>query len=310
MAPDEKRALALNRLRDLDLLAAPSVGRPAHASAASGLVRAGDYLHVVLDDEAHLGSFRLGDPAPGRTWRLLEDALPLDARARKAVKPDFEVLLGLAASDTCGPAGLLALGSGSTARRERAVRLTLGADGDIASSSAPVDLAPLYGALRRSAGAINVEAAGVAEDRALLISRAHRKRPANHLFSFSAPELLRWMDEPGRSVPPFRSAVLVLPKIGKVVAGITDAAALPGGAWLVSAVAEVTDDSYRDGACAGSALAVVTSGGALRSWWPLSEPIKIEGICLHQTDRDVLLVNDPDDPAFPAGLYAARLPPA
>ncbi len=172
-------------------------------------------------------------------------------------------MLALAPHDRDGQAALLALGSGSTARRERAVRLDLGADGDILSASALIDMAPLYRAMRDIAGEINIEAGGVAEDRMLLISRAHGRRPANHLFSFPVADLLRWLDEPGRSVPAFRSDVLVLPKIGNVVASITDAAALAGGAWLVSAVAECTDDSYRDGACIGSALAVVTSAGEL-----------------------------------------------
>jgi hypothetical protein len=45
--------LLLNRLRDLDLIAA-TAGRAAHVSAASGLVQIGDYLHVIIDDETHL----------------------------------------------------------------------------------------------------------------------------------------------------------------------------------------------------------------------------------------------------------------
>lgn len=298
--------LLLNRLRDLDLIAA-TPGRAAHASAASGLVQIGDYLHVIMDDEAHLASFRLGDPAPGRTWPMWVEALPSDAPDRKAVKPDFEVLLALSPSGRYGQAGLLALGSGSTARRERAVGLKLGADGDIVSACAPIDMAALYRAMRNAAGEINLEAGGVTRDQMLLISRAHELRPANHLFRFSAADLLRWLYEPGRPLPSFSLDVLVLPKLGNVVAGITDAAALSGG-WLVSAVAEATDDSYHDGACAGAALAVISSAGELQSWWPLAEPIKVEGICLHGTNRDLLLVNDPDDAAIPAGLYAARLP--
>ncbi len=166
----------------------------------------------------------------------------------------------------------------------------------------------MYRALREVAGEINLEAGGVTRDHALLISRAHQRRPANHLFSYSAPDLLRWLDEPSGPLPSLRSDVLVLPRLGNVVAGITDAAALSGGAWLVSAVAERTDDSYHDGACAGSALAVITSAGELQGWWPLAEPIKVEGVCLHGGHGHLLLVNDPDDPAIPAGLYAARLP--
>jgi hypothetical protein len=174
--------------------------------------------------------------------------------------------------------------------------------------SAPLDIAALYCALRNVAGEINLEAGGVTRGQMLLISRAHQLRPANHLFRFRSADLLQWLCEPSRPLPSFRLEVLVLPKLGNVVAGITDAVALSGGAWLVSAVAEATDDSYHDGACAGAALAVISSAGELQSFWPLAKPIKIEGICLHGTNRDVLLVNDPDDAAIPAGLYAARLP--
>jgi hypothetical protein len=176
------------------------------------------------------------------------------------------------------------------------------------SAPAPIDVAALYRAMRNAVGEINLEAGGVTRDQMLLISRAHQLRPANHLFRFSAADLLQWLDEPRRPVPSFSLGVLVLPKLGNVVAGITDAVALPGGAWLVSAVAEETDNSYHDGACAGAALAVISSAGELQSWWPLAEPIKVEGISLHGSDRDLLLVNDPDDAAIPAGLYSARLP--
>jgi hypothetical protein len=300
--------LSLNRLRDLDLEAATGPGRPAHASAASGLVRIGEHLHVIMDDEAHLASFRVSDPAPGRTFHLLADALPVHPPDRKAAKPDFEVLLPLA--NPGREARMLALGSGSTARRERAVTVTLTADGGIASGSAPIDLALLYGAMRDRTGEINLEAGAIRGDRALLVSRAHRRCPANHLFSFSATELIGWLDEPDRPLPAFHCQGLLLPRLADVAAGITDALALPGGGWLLSAVAEATDDAYRDGACAGSALAVLGETGELEAWWPLADPIKIEGICLCGGDGELLLVNDPDDPGIAAGLYVGRLPGA
>lgn len=53
--------ISLSRIRELDLSAAASAGRPLHLSAASGLVRAGRFLHVVADDELHLGVFRSTD---------------------------------------------------------------------------------------------------------------------------------------------------------------------------------------------------------------------------------------------------------
>jgi len=101
--------------------------------------------------------------------------------------------------------------------------------------------------------------------------------------------------------------VLVLPKLGNVVAGITDAVALSGGAWLVSAVAEATDDSYHDGACAGAALAVISSAGELKCWWPLAELIKVEGICFHGTNRDLLLVKASGRCGDPGGFVCRSL---
>ena len=72
-------------------------GRPAHVSAASGLVRAGDHLYVIADDENHLAVFPATGTAPGRFVTIFASSLPLDAGKRKRVKPDFESLARLPA---------------------------------------------------------------------------------------------------------------------------------------------------------------------------------------------------------------------
>src|SRR3954454_18915601 len=78
--------LELRELRRLDLAEAPGPGRPAHVSAASGVVRRGDFVYVIGDDLLHLGIFRLSDPSPGTLTRVLpEDGNDDD-------KPDLEVL--------------------------------------------------------------------------------------------------------------------------------------------------------------------------------------------------------------------------
>ncbi len=60
----------------------------AHLSAASGLVRVGERLYVVADDEVHLGVFDSSAMhAPGALLRLLEGDLPHDKGARKKPSP-------------------------------------------------------------------------------------------------------------------------------------------------------------------------------------------------------------------------------
>jgi hypothetical protein len=46
--------IEFTRLRDLDTVSPD--GSPGFVSAASGLVRAGAFLHVVADDDLHLAS--------------------------------------------------------------------------------------------------------------------------------------------------------------------------------------------------------------------------------------------------------------
>jgi hypothetical protein len=76
--------------RDLEEPSAP--GRPAHLSAASGVVRRGDFVYVLGDDELHLGVFQLSSGAPGRLLRVLGGDLPEDHRERSGAKPDLEAL--------------------------------------------------------------------------------------------------------------------------------------------------------------------------------------------------------------------------
>ncbi|UUZ63239.1 hypothetical protein LP417_26880 [Polaromonas sp. P1-6] len=73
--------------------------------------------------------------------------------------------------------------------------------------------------------------------------------------------------------------------------GFTDGAALPGGGWIFSAVAEDTNDSYRDGSCAGSAIGWVTMNVELQRLEPLSGGPKVKGISLVGAKRLLLLVD-------------------
>src|SRR5688572_20432885 len=131
--------------------------RPAHVRAASGLAWFGDRLAVVQDDANFIA---LVDPATG-----LADAVPLppgpggvrqfdDSRGNKVDKLDLEAIVCVRKGDA---PMLLALGSGSTSRRERVALLD--PDGTVAVLQLP----RFYSALRSThdfAGSeLNIEGA-------------------------------------------------------------------------------------------------------------------------------------------------------
>jgi hypothetical protein len=86
----------------------------------------------------------------------------------------------------------------------------------------------------------------------------------------------------------------------------TDAAALPDGRMVFTAVAEGVGDNYHDGACAGAAVGVV---GKLQCLYPRDWPHKVEGLNA-RVEGDVirlLLVSDADDFEIPAALFSATI---
>jgi hypothetical protein len=284
-------------LRPLTLT--PGPGRPAHVSAASAAVLHQGRLCVVADDELALARFAL---APQRTpddWLpLLPGSLPVAHAARKAAKPDFEVLLALPDDR------LLALGSGSLPQRQRGVLL----QGD---RPREVDLAPLYAPLHAAFGALNLEGGFFAGDRIMLLQRASRGAPGNACIQFEAAALLRWLDGHGPVPLPLGSQPLELGDLQGVRLGLTDGCALSGGGFLFSAAAEDSADTVADGGVAGSVIGEVGADGRVVALGLLDRPCKVEGLAV-RTGADggpsLLLVTDADDRALPALLLEAAWP--
>ncbi len=144
--------LSVTKIRDLTLIGPSSRGRPAHVSAASGLVRIKSYLYVIADDEFHLAVFRCGDASPGNLIRLMDGTLPADNASRKKQKPDFECLTLVPAFADFPYGALLALGSGSRPSRNRGVLMALDAEGCIDGHPRPVDPSPVFGFIKDCTG--------------------------------------------------------------------------------------------------------------------------------------------------------------
>jgi hypothetical protein len=294
--------LAFERLRPLTLDPHSHPRGQAHLSAASGLVCAHGRAYAIGDDEHHLAVFHDLD-SPGALHRVIAGDLPLAKAARKRRKPDFESLLWLPA-----PSLLLALGSGSRAQRERGFAIALGADGAPRLPAEPFDLAPLYAPLREQLGEINIEGAFVLGDELVLLQRG-QGGSASLALHYALADALGLIGGRRAALRPRSMRPFALGAIDGVALAFTDGAALPGGGWVFTAVAEASDNSYADGPCRGSAVGVVAADGRLLWLRRLAGTEKVEGVAA-QADAQgiaICMVTDADDPAQASWLLRARL---
>ena len=293
--------LSLAPVRTLDLTEPARADGPRWISAASGLVRQGERLFVVADDGLHLAVF---DPGrPGRLLRLVEGSLPADAAERKRRKPDFEVLTRLPTSAVHPNGALLALGSGSTAGRRRAVIVLLDAAGEPLDAGV-IDLSALYRLLAETLEEPNIEGGIFDEGDLVLFQRGNRTRPDNAMLRLR-------QKRPGDPASPDLVSMtrVEIGMIGDVPLCFTDACPLGDGRIAFSAVAEDTPDSYRDGACVGAAVGVIDRAGRVLRVEMLDAPHKIEGIDAWPSVAGVefLAVTDADDADTPAVLLKGTL---
>ncbi len=282
----------------------------AYLSAASGLVRVRQRLYVVADEELHLGVFD-DAMAVGTLVRLLEGDLPKDAGKRKKVKPDFESLALLPPMPGCPAGALLALGSGSKANRDTAVLIALDVQGLPNGRMAVVDFAAVYAPLRKRFVDLNIEGALVVSGDLLLLQRGNKGKAPNAIVRFDWNLIAPWLAGVQTQPPPAKSVQLMdLGTVDGVPLGFTDGAALHGGAWAFTAVAEDTADSYLDGACVASVVGTVGADGKLQQLHRIDGAPKVEGMAVLADGSDWVftLVTDPDDPATAAQILQVRLP--
>ncbi len=262
-------------------------------SAASGLVLRDGIFRVVADDETAL--FVFGPQGETRRVTLLADLLPAGKAARKARKPDFEILVDLPGH------GLLAMGSGSRPTRERAVLV------DHRDGVAVIDTSTLCAALRGILPDLNLEGAALSADEFVFLQRGNRGEGRNALVFITLPDL--WQALSTRRFELTRAprvVPLALGSEGDVPWTCTDLHRCEDGDLLASAVLEDTRDAYRDGACLGSALVRLAPDGTLRWLRKLDTAAKVEGLAV---EGDVVwMVTDADDRDKPAQLLSAPLP--
>ena len=295
--------------------------RPALVRSASSLAWVPGGIALVQDDANFIGVF---DPDGARTRAI---ALPSgyegrrlfdDRRGNKAYKLDLEACVAV---EHGGDTLLLALGSGSTSRREHAVLMRGWGSG---SPSVEVRHLPrLYEALRAeqrfSGSELNVEGAIVDGGRLRLFGRGNGAPrdgvvPVNATCELDWTTFLEHLLEPDRRPPPVPTGVIRydLGTLDDVPLGFTDAALWRDGT-LFTAAAEDSPDAVRDGRVTGSVIGVIDHGGATR-WAPLTDASgrlfdgKVEGVVVSRDSSDRLfVVVDADDPDAGSLLCTVRL---
>ena len=302
--------LAFRKLRELTLTAPVAPGRPRHLSAASGLVAVQSFLYVAADDEHHLGVFPVSGSAPGALIRLLDGDLPDNKEERKQLKPDLEALVLLPPFSSVACGALFAIGSGSTANRNRGFVLPLDRLGAVVGKPRSIDLLPLFTPIRERVGDLNIEGAVILADRLHLLQRGNKGGGINALITLMLPQVLLALaagDVIGEM--PFDCRRYELGSVDGVPLGFTDGAGLRDGRIVFTAVAEDTNSSYLDGLCLGAAVGILAADGELQRLEPFNLAAKVEGVDAHlEGDRiRLLLVTDADDARVPALLCAAEI---
>jgi hypothetical protein len=302
--------LRATAIRELTLDAPRGAHGGRFIAAGSGLVRAGEHLYVIADDERELAVFPVEGGAPGRLRRMLPGELPSDPAERKRLKPDFEALVVLPARGARGEDALLALESGSRKSRRGGILWALDDAGALAGEPRRLDLAPLYSVLDDEIPDLNIEGAVVSGERLLLFQRGNGAGAVNAVIALelaaALPDLARGRLSADAIAGRRRYD---LGEAGGVRLAFSDAAALPDGRIVYTAVAEEGADTYRDGACAGAGVGILAANGDPQRWEPLDPPDKVEGVeaRLDGDEIELLMVADADDPGSPSPLLAAHL---
>jgi hypothetical protein len=305
--PEDLPPLELRKLRELELEEPSAPGRPAHLSAASGVVRRGDFVYVIGDDELHLGVFRLSSQRPGRLRRVLDGDLPDAGSERSKLKPDLEALTLLPPFERHPYGALLGLGSGSAPERERGFVCRLAADGAIAGEPAELDLRPLYRLLREHVAELNVEGAATMGEQLWLLHRGTSRTGSNLVAELSLAQLMQSLrDDLCLDADELQNVRRYdLGDIDGTELTFSDATPIADQLLAFTASAEADDGHIR-----GSVVGTLGRDGSVQRLRTIDRRWKVEG--LHATiDTGVLdltFVCDQDDPTAPAPLLSATMP--
>ncbi len=298
-----------------------ALDRPAHVRAGSGLTWFGVRLAVIQDD-AHFVA--LIDPYQ-RTVESI--ALPAgyggqrqfdDLRGTKAWKLDLEACTTV---DEEGQPFLVAMGSGSTSRREQILIIPCPSldPRKIRLFHAPAFYELLRSQARFAGSQLNVEGAVyLGGDVLRLFQRGNGavcngRLPVNATCDIAWSALRTCLNDPTASPPAPQNIIQHdLGSLNGVNLSFTDAT-VRGGCVFFSATAEASPDAVCDGPVAGSVIGRFDASGVPRWTLLLDERgnrlcAKVEGILLDAAGENRgWIVIDQDDPSTPSEMCEIEL---
>lgn len=288
-----------------------SLDRPAWVRAASAVRRVGARWAFAQDDAAFV-AWQDGDGLVRSVPVPVTDGVRVfeEARGNKKRKLDLEAAFVLRQNDA---EVFVALGSGSTAARERVVATRFDAQG--AGEPVVIDAGALYAALRAdvafSGAELNLEgAAALPNGDVLLFQRGNgAATPERGVVDATCRVEAAWWRAllAGEAVSPPTLNQVTEWSLGALEGcrlTFTDAVALSEEVVWFTASAEDSPDTYRDGEVVGSVVGWFgpSGGGFARLVDAEGRPLrdKVEGIELGDAPGRVVLVVDADDPTRPA----------
>ena len=196
---------------------------------------------------------------------------------------------------------LLALGSGSTAERRRAVALDV-----VTGSRRIIALEALYAALGERLQELNIEGAVASGESVFLAQRGNGAKRENALVRLDRARFEKDLAAGAISAACLLEVIPVsLGEVGEVPLSLTDLCVGPKEELIFTAAAEDTDDPYTDGEVSGSIVGRMDLQGRVDDNRVFAENVKLEGVC-SLSGGELRLVADPDDASAKAPLFRLR----
>ncbi len=297
--PEDLPPLELRKLRDLDVTRAGGSERAEYISAASAVVRRGDFVYVIGDDEHDLGVFTISSTDPGEMRPALEDDGDGD-------KPDLEALSALPPFEGASHGALFGLGSGSKRSRDRGFFWRLAPDGSLEGEPEEIDLHPLYERLRDEIEELNVEGAAVLGDAFWLFHRGNDDESSNAVIEVSLEQAMGSLRGDHRLDVSEINRVrdYELGELGGTRLCFSDATPLSDELIVFTASAE-----DEDGAIQGSVVGTVSGDGGVDRLRTIDRRWKVEGVhaAIDTGVIDFVFVCD-QDADEPSPLLSATMP--
>ncbi|MGI9020750.1 MAG: DUF6929 family protein [Solirubrobacterales bacterium] len=273
--------------------------RAAYISAASAVVRRGDFIYVIGDDELDLGVFTVSEGKPG-------EMRPALSAGSEGDKPDVEALTALPPFEGAPYGALFGLGSGSKRSRDRGFVWEIAPDGSLRGDSRAIDLHPLYERLRGEIEELNVEGAAVLGDDLWLFHRGNDEESANAVVEVALGEAMASLREDAAlEVNDIkRVRAYDLGELGGTRLSFSDATALTDELIVFTASAEA-----EGGGIHGSVVGTISGEGIVERLRTIDRRWKVEGVhaAIDTGVIDFVFVCD-QDADEPSPLLSATMP--